>query len=333
MTPRRGLEIQHDLAARGAALTGQPVDPAAEHFIVYVPQQPPPPRGYALVVFVPPWPEASMPNGWEPVFERLGIIYASFAHAGNDQGVQFRRIPLAVLAAADVARQYPVDPSRIYVAGFSGGARVALRAALAYPDVFSGALLLSGSDPIGSAEIPLPPRELFLKFQQSTRLVYMNGQHDEWALRQASASLASMHDWCVYTVDSQTMAMKAHELPESSVLARALERLQVPANPPADKLAACRAGVEGALARRFDEVAALASAGKDAESLERLDALDERYGGLPRRAVSRCPHPERSGGATAASRRRPPGHRRVSAATSSAAGSAAGPRRCPARAR
>ena len=56
-----------------------------------------------------------------------------------------------VLAAYNVMKRYAVDPQRVFVSGFSGGARVAMRLALAYPDLFRGALMDAGSDPIGDA--------------------------------------------------------------------------------------------------------------------------------------------------------------------------------------
>ena len=67
--------------------------------------------------------------------------------------------------------RYPIDPKRVYVGGLSGGSRAAEMTALAYPDVFRGALLNAGSDPIGGeAGIYLPPAELFRRFQE-TKLV------------------------------------------------------------------------------------------------------------------------------------------------------------------
>jgi poly(3-hydroxybutyrate) depolymerase len=52
---------------------------------------------------------------------------------------------LALIAAQNAMAQYSVDPQQVYIGGFSGGSRVALRLALGYPDVFHGALLNAGS--------------------------------------------------------------------------------------------------------------------------------------------------------------------------------------------
>jgi pimeloyl-ACP methyl ester carboxylesterase len=62
------------------------------------------------------------------------------------------------------------DRRAAWILPSSGGSRVALRLALGFPDVFRGAFLNAGSDPIGDAQTPLPPAELFSRFQEMTRL-------------------------------------------------------------------------------------------------------------------------------------------------------------------
>src|SRR4029077_12118401 len=84
------------------------------------------------------------------------------------------------------------------VGGFSGGSRVALKIALAYPDLFRGVLLNAGSDPIGDTEALLPPDDLFAQFQNSTRLVYVTGSADSPNIQLDSVSRDSMKAWCVF---------------------------------------------------------------------------------------------------------------------------------------
>src|SRR5689334_18634000 len=74
----------------------QPLDLAQERFVVYVPQGEPPPGGYGLLVFVPPWPEAALPKDWAHVLDRRGMIFVSAARSGNDADTLDRRIPLAL---------------------------------------------------------------------------------------------------------------------------------------------------------------------------------------------------------------------------------------------
>jgi len=90
-----------------------------------------------------------LPQEWVSVLDRYGVIFVSAARSGNDESVSGRREPLALLAAHNIMKEHPVDPEHIYVAGFSGGSRIALRLALGYPDLFHGAILNAGSDSIG----------------------------------------------------------------------------------------------------------------------------------------------------------------------------------------
>ena len=132
LTPLTAAELPKRLARAGKALAEQPVDPGHERFAVHVPPTEPP-GGYGLLVFVAPWPEATVPSSWVGVLDRFGIIFVSAARSGNDQSVLGRREPLALLAAANVLTRYRIDPDRVYVGGLSGGSRVALRLARRAP--------------------------------------------------------------------------------------------------------------------------------------------------------------------------------------------------------
>src|SRR5437763_9129046 len=98
-------------------------------------------------------------------------------------------------------------------------------AALAYPDVFRGALLNAGSEPIGGENrVFLPPAELFHQFQQS-RLVYVTGEHDEVNLHDDAISRDSMREWCVFDVAIVTARQIGHEPPDPLSFDRALDAL------------------------------------------------------------------------------------------------------------
>jgi pimeloyl-ACP methyl ester carboxylesterase len=279
LSPFAAARLKRDLARSGSDLTGQPVNLADEKFIVYIPAQRPP-KGFGLLVFVPPWDEARLPPGWSTALEHYGVIFVSAARSGNDANAFGRREPLALLAAENIMAQYPVDPERTYVGGFSGGSRVALRLALGYPDLFRGALLNAGSDPIGSREIPLPPRDLFLKFQSSTRIAYVTGERDTAHATDDSLSLRSMHRWCVVNTDNQTEARAEHAVAGAAALSRALRYLQEGAQAEPERLAKCRAGIEGELTTSLDSVDTLIGQGRRDDAQKQLAAVDERFGGL-----------------------------------------------------
>jgi predicted esterase len=279
LSPLTVVEMRRMLAASGKSLTEPLLDLSNERYLLYVPPRAPP-GGYGVLVFVSPSGDARLPEGWASVLDRLGFIFVSASRSGNDADVFTRRAPLALVAEQNLAQRYPIDPGRVFVGGFSGGAHVALRLALAYPDVFAGALLDAGSDPIGDHADPLPPAELFERFQTRTRLVYVTGSRDQARLAMDSDSLSSMRHWCVAGAVADQIPDAGHQVADPAALTRALLVLQTPVKADAARLAACRAGLDREMDRAFDDALALAAAGRAQEAREALIRLDARFGGL-----------------------------------------------------
>jgi hypothetical protein len=279
LSPLTAAQVQRSLEHSGKRLRGQSVDLAAERFVLYVPPRAPA-EGYALLTFVPPWDEARLPPGWAAVLDRYGVIFVSAARSGNDADPIGRREPLALLGAYNVMQRYPIDSARVYVGGFSGGSRIALRLAIAYPDLFRGALLNAGSDPIDAGHANPPPRELLELFQESTRVVYVTGEHDTVRPMMDTASLESMRDWCVFDTASRITYGAAHEIVSPAALSWALTALAEHARTDAAKLAACRGALEQRLSASLARVHELVDAGKRHEARKALEELDYRFGGL-----------------------------------------------------
>ncbi len=279
LSPLADEAMRRQLAAARIALPEQSVDLSKETFVVYVPAQRPP-DGYALMVFVSPWPQGLLPRGWAPVLDRFGMIFVSATQSGNEENVVTRREPLALLAAANIAHRYKVDPDRLYVGGFSGGARVALRLALQYPDVFRAALLDAGSDPIGVTPDFLPAQDLLYRFQESTRLVFVTGAEDIVRLDMVAASTRSLRQHCVFDVDVRTTPRAGHEIADAEALTGALAALREHVAPDSDRLAACRAAVAKDLDDRLAEVDTLLANGKRDAARDRIRKIDADFGGL-----------------------------------------------------
>jgi hypothetical protein len=129
LSPLSALAVREESTSSGRPLNEQRIDLANERFTVYVPRTAAP-QGYALLVFVPPWQSASVPRQWTSALDRHHMIFVTAAQSGNEADVLNRREPLALLAAHNIMQRYPVDPQQVYVGGFSGGARMALRLAL-----------------------------------------------------------------------------------------------------------------------------------------------------------------------------------------------------------
>jgi pimeloyl-ACP methyl ester carboxylesterase len=282
LSPLNALRASRKLAQSGRVLRDQTIDMAQERFAVYVPDAPAPAGGYALLVFVSPWPQAVVPQRSIPALNRHHMIFVSAAHSGNDADVMDRRIPLALLAEWNVTQRYRVDPSRVYIGGFSGGSRVALRIALDFPDVFHGALLDAGSDPIGNAQIPLPARELFQRFQNSTRLVYLTGKQDDANLAQDVRSRQSMRDWCVFNLDDAGSGMlhTGHQLAGPAAIEHALTVLDKPLPPFSAAHAGCRRDLDRSLAAKERQIGDLVATARFDDAQALLNKVDMRFGGL-----------------------------------------------------
>jgi pimeloyl-ACP methyl ester carboxylesterase len=282
LTFRRGQEM---FSAKGKKLREQQIDLANESFAVYLPTGGPPKDGYGLLVFVSAGAAAVHPKRWRPALDRHSLIFVSAANSGNETSLLDRRLPLAVLAYENVRARYPIDAKRVYVGGLSGGSRVAEIAALAFPDVFRGALLNAGSEPIGGeAGIYLPPADLFRKFQE-TRLVYATGEKDEPNLARDYTSQRSMREFCVLDMEVLTPREMWHQALDSDSLYRALDALDQRSPPDPEKLAQCNARLQRELAASVSQAeAAIARADRD-DARGRIKEIDAHYGGLAAPAI------------------------------------------------
>jgi predicted esterase len=278
LTPRQREHQLSLLAARAQALAAYPFDLGAERFSVYLPKQQPA-AGYGLLVFIPPWEDARLPLGWSAVLDRAGLIFATAERSGNDQSIPSRRIPLALTAAHALMSRYPVDPNRTYISGFSGGSRVALRLALAFPDVFAGVVLNSGSDPVGSSYDPLPSPELMSLLQTRTRFVFITGERDEINLSQDAHTRASLSTWCVNRTRTVMRYHVGHEVMDGNALAEALGALEhaYPDDPAHDR---CQASMQARVQHAQAEIALLQAQPQSSRAQKELDRIDQEFGGL-----------------------------------------------------
>ena len=278
LTPRQREHQLSALAAHAEALATYPLDLGAERFSVYVPKQQPA-AGYGLLVFIPPWEDARLPLGWSSVLDRTGLIFASAERSGNNQSIPGRRIPLALTAAYALMKRYPVDPNRTYISGFSGGSRVALRLALAFPDIFTGVVLNSGSDPVGSSYDPLPSPDLVSLLQTRTRFVFVTGEHDEINLSQDAHTRASLSTWCVNRTRALVRFHVGHDVMDGNALAEALGALErtYPDDPARDR---CQAAMQARVQDARAEAAVLQAQPQSSRAQKELDRIDQEFGGL-----------------------------------------------------
>jgi len=114
-----------------------------ESFRVIVPENSSTNSTWGLLVWISPSDEVRIPSDWVPEMERHRLLLVGALNSGNNRDAM-DRARLALDATANTCRQYKIDRRRIYIAGFSGGARMASMIGVAWPDVFTGTLCVCG---------------------------------------------------------------------------------------------------------------------------------------------------------------------------------------------
>ncbi len=100
--------------------------------------------GLPLVLFIS---AGDQPAGWsqlQSVCQQKGIAFASPYGAGNNTSMP-KRIRIVFDVLDDLRRKHRIDADRTYLAGFSGGGRVACGIAFSLPELFGGVIPVCAS--------------------------------------------------------------------------------------------------------------------------------------------------------------------------------------------
>jgi poly(3-hydroxybutyrate) depolymerase len=121
------------------------LNPQVERFDIWVPYNFNKTTAYGLIVYNSPEDACQIPEGWADVLTSRGFIFVAPQANGNSVATN-RRAGLGVMAAMEMMRNYRIDSSRVYAAGFSGGARIASCLAFWHPEIFRGTIQSCGSN-------------------------------------------------------------------------------------------------------------------------------------------------------------------------------------------
>ena len=135
---------------------------------LHVPTKPGP---LGVIIFVSPSASARPPRGWIEILDERKLIWVAAHNFGNPVPVR-QRILAAVMGLTYAQQHYPIDASRIYIAGMSGGGRVASVAITEFPQLFTGALYIVGVNFWDEQASPRLPQI------QRKRYVFLTGDHD-----------------------------------------------------------------------------------------------------------------------------------------------------------
>jgi len=98
---------------------------------------------HGLLIWISPGGDAKISKEWEAVLAEKKIIFIGAKNSGNPRNL-FDRARMAIDANVNMRDLYNIDGRRVYVSGFSGGARVASMVGVCYAEMFSGTACFMG---------------------------------------------------------------------------------------------------------------------------------------------------------------------------------------------
>ena len=120
-----------------------PFDVTKERFQLIIPKSYRPEESWGLFIWISASDAPRIPAQWEAVLASRKLLFVGAFQSGNPRNL-FDRVRLAVDANVGMRRRYRIDERRVYVSGFSGGARVASMVGVAFADLFTGTMPFMG---------------------------------------------------------------------------------------------------------------------------------------------------------------------------------------------
>lgn len=130
-------------------------DLGGETFEVRLPNGYDPESPAGLFVWINAGNRGDAPAAWQPTLDQHKLIWIGANNSGNPRALLIR-MSLAFDAVAGMKVKYKIDDQRIYIAGASGGGKVATVLGVAYPDVFRGGFYMIGADFYRNVPTPEP---------------------------------------------------------------------------------------------------------------------------------------------------------------------------------
>lgn len=169
-----------------------------------------------ILVYISPSPSGFIPEEWKPLLAEKKLMWISADRAGNN--VEAQRRVLQALFAVHLASQYHhVNKNRIYIAGFSGGGRVASMMAPLYPALFRGGVFMGGAN-----ELSFTKKEF--ESMKSNRYTFINGDAD-FNLAESKRVFKKLKSSGIEQVAFFEVPHLAHQPPPAATLASAVDFL------------------------------------------------------------------------------------------------------------
>ncbi len=219
-----------------AAETPPPYDVSLEKFDIIVPKKYKKGDPHGLFIWVSPSDAPSLSPEWEAVLAEKKLIFVGAHNSGNKREV-FARMRMAVDANDNIRELYEIDDKRVYVSGFSGGARVASMLGVTYADMFTGAIAFMGVNfytdivSLDKTEVfearYVPHDEIAALAKAQGRYVLVTGEKD-FNLKNTSAVYENgFKKEGFKAVELMNVPGQGHQPPKAEWLKKAIEFLDV----------------------------------------------------------------------------------------------------------
>ena len=217
-----------------AAETPPPFDISLEKFDIIVPKKYKKGDPHGLFIWISPSPAPTISPEWEAVLADKKLIFIGAHNSGNNREV-FARMRMAVDANDNMRELYDIDDQRVYVSGFSGGARVASMLGVTYADMFTGAIPFMGVNfytdivTLDKTEVfearYIPHDEIAALAKTSCRYVLVTGEKDFNLKNTAAVFENGFKKEGFKSVELFNIPAQGHQPPKAEWLKKALDYL------------------------------------------------------------------------------------------------------------
>lgn len=225
------LEVKLRLSA---AETPPPYDVKKESFDILLPKNFRKGDPHGMFIWISASDKPSIPAEWEAVLAEKKLIFIGAHKSGNPRSV-FDRMRLAIDANYNVRKLATIDPARVYLSGFSGGARVASMLGVCYADLFPGTICCMGvnfyadvATPDGKQtfRIGYLPHDEFVKIAKAQcRYVLVTGEKDFNLPNTQAVFTNGFQKEGFKAVEMLNIPAQGHSPPQAEWLKKAIEFL------------------------------------------------------------------------------------------------------------
>lgn len=162
------------------------MDIRKETFELIVPKEYSHQKSYGLFIWISSGDKPNVPRSWLPILAQHKLICVAANKSGNRRNI-FDRMRMAIDVNHHLRSAFNIDPQRVHISGFSGGARVSSMLGVCYADMFPRTIPFMGVNyyqqvPAGKDRVfnpsYIPDDQVLLIAKRNCRFVLVTGEKD-----------------------------------------------------------------------------------------------------------------------------------------------------------